>query len=297
MSTFHSKVENIVARVIRSSFPGHSFSDKTVISLLYRMRFGRTIDFKNPRTFNEKLLWLTIYDRKPEYTQMVDKYKAKELIYRKVGEQYYPKNLGIWKSTKEIVLESLPKRYVLKCNHDSGSVVICNNRLPSRDELKSLDVAVKKNYFWFSREWPYKNVEPVIFAEEFIESPSIKKGGLVDYKFYCFNGVPYMTCVISNRSIRPYLTFMNLKWEKINVQQRYANHPIPPERPKKYEEMMRVARILSENIPFLRVDFFEQNNRLFVGEMTFTPSSGLIGFTPDIFDYELGDLLVLPKDI
>lgn len=293
---YYKNPRKILESAVHSAFPGHLLSDKTAISILYKARFGRNIDFNNPRSFNEKILWLTIYDRKPAYSVMVDKYMAKNYISKVVGEGFVPLNIRKWKKTQDIKFEELPSKYVLKCNHDSGSVVVCNNRQPTNDELRKLDHAVKKNYYWFSREWPYKNVEPCIFCEEYIESPLAVDGGLVDYKIYCFDGNPYMVCVISNRTIQPYLTFLDPNWNKLVVKQRYPNHPSIPCKPKELNRMMSMAEQLSSGIPFLRVDFFEdKNKRLYVGEMTFTPSSGLIRFEPDEFDYELGEKLVLPK--
>lgn len=278
--------------LIQKKMPGGVLNDKTVISILYKKRFKRKINLFNPQSFNEKLHWLTIHDRRPEYTTMVDKYRAKKLISSLIGEKYVVENLGAWKSSKDIDFNTLPEKYVLKCNHDSGSVVICNNRLPSKDELRMLDKALHRNYYYFSREWPYKNVEPIIFAEKYIEAPSKKDGGIIDYKLYCFNGTPYMFCVISNREVKANLTFVTLEWNRINVKQRYDNHEVVPNKPYNLDKMIEIGKVISKGIPFLRVDFFETlNHHLYVGELTFTPSSGLIPFEPDVFDYELGALL------
>lgn len=281
---------------MRTKAGGVLISDRKAISFLYNRRFNRKIDFENPLTFNEKILVLSLLDRKPIYTTMVDKYNSKQFIEDRIGSGYTPKNLGTWKATSEIDFESLPDRYALKCNHDSGSVVVCDNRRPTSRELAMLDRHLKSNYFYFSREWPYKNIHPIIFAEEYISSPSISEGGLVDYKVFCFDGKPYMICVISNRSEKAKLSYLSLDWQMIDARQRYDNHDVLPKCPKNKGLMLEIAKKLSEGIPFLRVDFFEDTNeKLFVGELTFLPSSGLIPFQPDSFDYELGKMIDIEK--
>lgn len=290
------KPSNILILLTRIGFTRYLFSDEKAISIQYRARFNKKIDLKEPLTFNEKLLWLTLHDRKPIYTTMVDKYRAKVFLSSVIGQDYIVKSLGKWKCSRDITFDSLPSRFVLKCNHDSGSVIICKDRKPSKEELEQLDKALKKNYFWFSREWPYKNVQPCIFAEEYIESPKKENGGLIDYKVYCFNGEPKFICLISNRETKPNLTFVDLDWKVLPFTQRYERHKKAPEKPSSFNKMIDLARQLSSNIPFLRVDYFQDlNEHLFVGELTFTPSSALIPFEPEEYDYKIGQLLSLEK--
>lgn len=284
--------KKILEVMVRNKIPGCIFSDKMALSILYMCRFGKKIDFQCPKTFNEKILWLSVYDRKPIYSTMADKFRAKEYISSIIGDGYVPQNLGVWKTTSAIDFTTLPKKFVLKCNHDSGSVIVCDNKIPDKKVLAALDKNLKKNYYWFSREWPYKNIKPCIFAEEYIEGLNDKETGLIDYKFYCFNGIPQIICVISNRNTNARLTFLDMSWKKLKVKQRYDNHETIPPKPKEFEKMFDFACKLSRGIRFIRIDFFEDyRKRIFVGELTFTPSSGLIGFTPEEFDYKLGEYL------
>lgn len=280
--------------LLQRKFPGGLLSDKKAITLLYKQRFKRKPDLECPKTFNEKLLWLTLYDRNPYYITLVDKYRAKEVIEKTVGKQYVVKNLGCWSNSREIDFKCLPSEYVLKCNHDSGSVVICKNRIPNSNELNRLDKALKTNYFWFSREWAYKYVKPLIFAEEYIKCKN-EEEGVVDYKFYCFNGVPEYILVISHRSSGGKETFFDLEWNVINVSKGYLNHDIIPEKPSNIDEMVDIAKKLSKNIPFVRVDLFiDIEGNVKVGELTLTPSSGMVPFEPDIYDVIFGSKLELP---
>lgn len=285
---------NLYRLVLQKKWGG-VLSDKTAISLLYKQRFGVYPNLDKPATFNEKILWLTLYDRNPKYTIMVDKYRAKEYVQGIVGEKYIVKSIGCWSNTKEIEFNELPLRYVLKCNHDSGSVVVCDNRRPKEEELLRLDKALKSNYFWFSREWAYKNVSPLVFAEEYLEARDCEIG-IVDYKFYCFNGEPKYILVISNRSSGGKETFFDLSWNALDVSKGYMRHDIVPAKPSRFEEMIEIAKKLSKSIPFIRVDLFEDiDGNVRVGELTLTPSSGMIPFKPSNYDLIFGNQLALPK--
>lgn len=283
-------------RLLQRAFPGSLFSDRKTIELLYRKRFGRSPDLVHPRTFNEKLLWLTLYDRQPKYTEMVDKCRAKDYIDGILGPGHTPGTLGVYHSTKEIDFETLPERYVLKCNHDSGSVVLCDGRRPLPWELDKLERALRRNYFWFSREWAYKDVRAVIFAEKYIEAKDPEKG-IVDYKFYCFHGEPKYVLVISHRASGGRETFFNTSWETVEVTKGYRRHDTAPEKPARFGEMIDISRRLSKGVPFLRVDMFEDaEGNVLVGELTLTPSSGLVPFEPEAYDRIFGDELLLPSD-
>ena len=181
--------------------------DKMYIALKYKMSMGKFPNLKNPKTFNEKLQWLKLYNRKPEYTTMVDKYEVKKYVADKIGEEYIIPTLGVWDSFDDIDFDKLPDQFVLKCTHDSGGLVICRDKskLDKEAAKKKIDACLKTNYYWHGREWPYKNVKPRIIAEEYmnIEKASScetepkdcvsycdlqRKNGLLDYKFMCFDG-------------------------------------------------------------------------------------------------------------
>lgn len=283
--------------LLRSKFPGHYLSDRFVIKSLFRLRFGETINLDSPRTFNEKILWLTLNDRKDIYTKMADKYEAKLFVERVLGggNSLTPKTFQICGSFDEIDFDSLPLRYVVKTTHDSGSVVIVTECKPMNKIIarKKIERSLKNNYYWFSREWVYKNIPPRVIVEEYIETDNIFP---TDFKFYCFNGVPKMCAVVSGRESKAKMDFVDLMYERLPFRQRYENSTIIPLQPKCWPTMIKIAAKLSHNVPFLRVDFFCDNlGRCLVGELTFVPSSGLIPFDNPDNDKEIGKWLDIKK--
>ncbi len=266
--------------------------DETYLKLKWRLRFGEPLNLDNPQTFNEKLQWLKLHDRKPEYTRMVDKYEAKKYVAEKIGEEYIIPTLGVWDSFDDIDFNSLPNQFVLKCTHDSGGLVICKDKstLDMEATRKKLEKCLKRDYYIQSREWPYKNVKPRIIAEKYME----EKGGgeLKDYKLHCFNGEPKMTLVCSDRFAEEGLCedFFDNDWGHLPT--RRPTHPNAPHDiacPKNFELMKELAKQLSKNIPFVRVDFYEIDGRVYFGELTFFPMSGMGVFVPNEWDLKLGE--------
>ena len=162
--------------------------DRIYLQIVYFKHFRRFINFNNPKTFNEKIQWLKLNYRNEEYTKLVDKYRVKQYITKLIGEEYVIPTLGVWNNVDDIDFKSLLEKFVLKCNNDSGRIVICKNK-KDFDEAKAksfLKERLKNNGYWYGREWPYKNVKPCIIAEKYMED-SISKD-IKDYKFFCFNG-------------------------------------------------------------------------------------------------------------
>ena len=272
--------------------------DKKYLKLLYKGRFGKSLDLDNPKTFNEKLQWLKLYDRKPEYTKMVDKYEAKKYVSEQIGEEYIIPTLGVWDSFDEIDFDSLPNQFVLKCTHDSGSLVICRdkeklNKAVAKNKLES---RLKKEFFHSSREWPYKDVKPRIMAEIFMEDPS-QPEGLRDNKFYCFNGEPkflYISEGLENHSTAK-ISFLNIDWTIAPFgRSDYKPFDELPPKPETFERMISFARKLSRNIPFVRVDLYEINGKVYFSELTFFPCGGFMPFNPPEWDEKLGSYIQLP---
>lgn len=176
----------------------YRMDDKEYLKILYEIVMGKRLELDNPQTFNEKLQWLKLYDRNDEYTKMVDKYEVKKYVEDKIGKQYIIPTLGVWDRFEDIDFDKLPNKFVLKCTHDSGGVVICKdkNLFDRKLAQKKINKNLKENFFWQSREWPYKNVKPRIIAEEFLENKS--KEEIVDYKYYCFDGKPKVQIVLKN---------------------------------------------------------------------------------------------------
>ena len=272
--------------------------DKIYLQLLYYKHFKKFIDFKNPKTFNEKLQWLKLYDRKHEYTTMVDKNAVKKYVADIIGEEYIIPTLGVWDSPEDIDFDALPNQFVLKWNHDSGSIVICKDKsqLNREEALKKLKKGKKYSGFWYGREWPYKNVKPCIIAEQYMEDA--ENGELRDYKFFCFGGVAKMMFVATERQKEGEevkFDFFDMDFKHLDVKQGHPNASISPKKPERFDEMRHLAEKLSQNIPQLRVDFYEVNGHVYFGELTFSHFSGVVPFEPEEWDEILGRWIILAE--
>ena len=276
---------------------GKLFPDKFYLKCLYRDKLSKKLNLRNPQTFNEKLQWLKLYDRKPEYTMMVDKYAVKSYVAEKIGEEYIIPTLGVWDRFEDIDFDALPDQFVLKCTHDSGGLVICRDKRKFDREAarKQICRALKRNYFWHGREWPYKNVKPRIIAEQYMEDSS--GNGLRDYKFYCFGGVPkflYISEGLENHATAS-ISFLNLDWTFAPFQRKdYKNFVSLPDKPTCFGKMLKLAEELSRVCSFLRVDLYEIDGKIYFSELTFTPCSGMIPFTSEEWDKILGSWIELP---
>ncbi|OCZ49437.1 ATP-grasp fold amidoligase family protein [Dehalobacter sp. TeCB1] len=251
-------------------------SDELFLELKYRACFNKKLDLKNPTTFNEKLQWLKLYDRRPEYTQLVDKYAVRRYIAETIGEDYLIPLLGVWDRFEDVDFNQLPEQFVLKSTHDSGGVLICRDKSAwNIDEArKIINKCLKRNYYYYGREWPYKNVPHKVIAEKFMTDSS---NGLIDYKFFCFNG--FVDCVmicIERHLNNPQFYFFNEEWELLRLNKRGMAVPqdftLP--KPQCIDMMFNLARKLSKGIPYLRVDFYECDEKIYFGELTFYPDSG-----------------------
>ena len=267
---------------------GRIFSDKFFLKCAYRYRFNEKLNLDNPQTFNEKLQWLKLYDRKPEYTQMVDKYEAKKWIAERIGEEYIIPTLGVWDSFDEIDFDKLPNQFVLKTTHDSGGVVICRdkNNFDKKEAKKKLKKSLKRNYYWHGREWPYKNVKPRILAEVFIDSP---EGSLVVYKNFCFGGEPKLFQVIQgDKTPNESIDYFDTDWNLLPIKQNFPNSKTHLPRPNILEEMLTLSKKLSKGYAFLRVDWYIVEGKLKFSEFTFYSDAGFAAFEPEEWDYTLG---------
>lgn len=271
-------------------------SDETYLKIAYRSLMGKKLDLKNPQTFNEKIQWLKLYDRKPIYTTMVDKYEAKKYVANIIGEQYIIPTLGVWNKFEDINFDKLPNQFVLKCTHDSGGIIICRDKSKFDIEAarKKINHSLKRNYFWQGREWPYKNVKPRIIAEKYMEDA--QSGDLKDYKFFCFNGEPKMLFIASDRANSNEETkfdFYDIHYNHLDFTNGHPNASKPPQKPIQFDEMINLAAKLSQNIPLLRVDFYEISGKVYFGELTFSHWSGFVPFNPETWDKNLGDWINL----
>ena len=271
--------------------------DEPYLKICYRAAFGKWPDFKHPVTFNEKLNWLKLHDRKPIYTTMVDKYEAKKYVASIIGEEYIIPTLGVWDRFEDIDFESLPNQFVLKCTHDSGGLVIVRDKskFDREQARKIIEKSMKREFFYVAREWPYKNVKPRIIAEQYMEDDTTKD--LRDYKFFAFDGVTKALFIATERQTEGEETkfdFFNMDFKHLDITNGHPCADTPPKMPENFEEMKRIAEKLSENIPHLRVDFYEVNGKTYFGELTFSHWSGLVPFEPETWDKTFGDWIKLP---
>lgn len=270
-------------------------NDEEYLKKLFKCHMKRELNLDNPQTFNEKLQWLKLYDRKPEYTTMVDKYAVKRYVADIIGEEYIIPTLGVWNHFDEIDFDKLPNQFVLKCTHDSGGIVICTDKsnLDLKAAKKKIEKCLRRNYYWSSREWPYKNVKPRIIAEKYMSDEG--KEELSDYKVLCFNGEPKIVEVHKGRFNGQHTQdCYDEFWNKTDIEQ----HDLPKSndimpKPAFLEEMLHLSKLLSKDLIHVRVDWYFTNNRLYFGELTFFDGSGYNLFCGNA-DELLGSWIKLP---
>ena len=273
-------------------------SDEQYLRIAYKIKLGKNLNLENPETFNEKLQWLKLYDRRPEYTMMVDKFEVKKYVSDIIGEEYVIPTLGVYNSFEEINFDALPNKFVLKCTHDSGGIVICKDKSSfNKKKVKSkLEKCLKHNFYWGFREWPYKNVKPRIIAEVYMSDT--KQSGLIDYKFFCFDGEiksMYIATERFNSTDETKFDFYDADFNHLPFTNGHPNANIMPSRPDNFELMKDIASKLSRNIPHVRVDFYEVDGKVYFGEMTFFHWSGLKPFVPEEWDMTFGSWIELNK--
>lgn len=279
------------------------FPDKLYLRLKYRLIVGRSLNLKYPIIFSEKMQWLKLYNRKSKYTIMVDKVKVKDYVKEKIGDECIIPTLGVWESPDNIDFEALPNQFVLKCNHNSGTgMCICKDKSKLDIEKVKSDLrrGLRENYFLHGREWPYKNVPRRILAEKFMVDDS--EEAIKDYKFFCFDGMPCLCQVISDRDTDEKIDFYDMGWNRqigliglsLSTKVHNSDKDIPC--PHSFEEMKRMASVLSKGIPFVRIDFYDINGKAYFGEMTFFAASGFGLFRPDEWNEKLGSLIKISKN-
>lgn len=270
-------------------------SDKLYVSIRYFVTFKRFLKLKNPKTFNEKINWLKLYYRNPDLPSLVDKYKVRGFVEQRIGDKYLNKNYGVYGSAEEINWQELPDSFVLKPTHGSGWVIICRNKneLNIEGAKAEMNFWLTQNFYKLWGEWVYKHVQPKIICERYLEED--ENDGLKDYKFYCFDGQPKFVHVDVNRFNNDhYINFYSLEWNKLPVRKGVPNSEINDPKPKQFKEMLAVARKLSAGFPFVRVDLFEVQSKIYFGELTFFPQNGLSSFYPKSYEREFGNYIALP---
>ena len=268
--------------------------DELYLRIAYRMVTGKTLHLNPPVTYNEKLQWLKLNNRKDEYTSMVDKYEVRKFVESRIGDGYLIPTLGVWNKPEDVDFDGLPDEFVLKCTHDCGGLVICRDKskLDKTDARKRLEECMKHNFYYQGREWPYKNVVPRIYAEKYMSDPNEEQ--LSDYKVFCFNGVPKIIQVDYDRYSGHKRQFFDTDWNRMDVSFHFPSDTKKKiTRPVVLEEMLELAKKLSAGYPHLRTDFYIIGNKLYVGEMTFFHGTGFGKWWPESFDAEMGSWLDL----
>ena len=284
--------------VILRHFLSHFItSDKLFVKLEYFSGMKHFPDLRHPKTYNEKLQWLKLNDIHDEYTQLVDKYEAKEYVRNILGDDVIIPTFGVWDKFEDIDFTMLPNQFVLKTTHDSGGVVVVKDKehMDIETARRKLNKSLRNNYFFEHREYPYKNVKPRIIAEKFMVDESGME--LKDYKFFCFNGEVKFLFIATDRPIDTRFDFFDTDFNHLPFKQGHpwANKEI--NKPDGFEEMKRIAGILSKGFPHVRVDLYDINGKIYFGELTFFHFSGNVPFEPEEWDYKIGRMLRLPTDI
>ena len=295
-SHFKEVISNpsFIPALVWSKFSPFIKDDKFYLGVNYFLMRHKIMHWDNPMRFNEKLQLLKLNCKDSNRKNLVDKYEVKKIVRDLIGEQYVIPTYGVWDRFEDIDFESLPNQFVLKCTHDSGGIVICKDKksLNIKQARKKLNHHLKKNYYSTFREYGYQYVSPRILAEKYMEDESGWQ--LKDYKVFCFHGEPKFVEVDYDRYVGHKLNVYDLDWNFMDFYMTSPNdRTVDIPRPQKLNELLDLCRILSKNEPFVRVDFYSINERLFFGELTFYPGAGCIDFHPDKYDYIVGDMLQL----
>lgn len=277
--------------------------DKTYLQLLYRFKMSHKLDLNHPKTFTEKIQWLKLYNRRPEYTLMVDKFAVKKYVTDIIGEKYVIPTLGVWDKLEDIDWDALPNEFVLKTTHGGGSggVVICKDKktFDRNKAILTLRDSMNSDIYRSLREWPYKDVKKRVLAEKYMVPKDMVNNPiyeLSDYKFFCFNGEPKYCQVIRDRHNKESIDFYDMNWrhqEFVGLNPAASNGINPVPQPLLLDDMICICHKLSKNMKFVRIDMYVIDNRIYFGEITFYPASGMGLFNPDKWNEELGNLISL----
>ncbi len=272
--------------------------DPLFLRLRYISYFKRPLSLSNPVTYNEKIQWLKLYDRNSEYINLVDKRAVKQIVSDLIGQEYVIPLLGVWDHYDDIDFDQLPDKFVLKCNHDQGSVIIVRDKasLDHAFARNKLEKALKRNFYYVGREWSYKSIPRKIIAERYIGGLQ-GNGALIDYKLFFFSGECKAILAVNNRfgAHGFELTYYDTDWNRLPFTKGKDKTFYPSiEKPKQLEQMLRLGATLAKKYPHVRMDFYIANDHIYFGEYTFYPSAGFLNFNPEAWDKTFGDWITLP---
>jgi len=275
----------------------HWMDDEKYLRIAFKSKMGKELRLDPPVTYSEKLQWIKLHDRRPEYTAMVDKYEAKAIAAKLIGEEYIIPTLGVWERFDDIDFDALPSQFVLKCTHDSGGLVIVKDK-SKMDKVAAkakIETCLKHNFFWGQREWPYKDIKPRIIAETYMEDDAT--GELPDYKFFAFDGDVKALFIATERGSKEEtkFDFFDADFNHLPFLNGHPNADVTPAKPSCFEEMKQLAANLSKGLPQIRIDLYEVNGRVYFGEFTFFHWSGFKPYVPEEWDYKFGEWIKLPE--
>lgn len=271
----------------------NSLPTKPYLQLQYFKNYHHFLHIKKPKTYADKLAYLKVYMNDPRLTQLVDKYRVRSFVAERIGEEYLVPLLGVYKDPSEIPWNNLPEKYVLKCNHDSGSTILHNGN-DSFDRDRSIAILsrhLKKNLYYYAREYPYKGVSPLILCEQFLDDGHNLTPN--DYKIMCFNGEPKFIIVDQNRFVDHHRDVYDTLWNKLDFRTDHPQTDVVLKKPEKLNQMLDLARVLSKGFAHVRVDLYLIGDRIFFGELTFCPWGGVIRFEPEKWNDVLGEMISL----
>lgn len=281
-------------------FHSHSFlPDKLCVRLQYRLYLGRRLNLRRPKRYTEKLQWLKLYYHNPIIPSLIDKITVKDYVSKLIGKEHIIKTYGTWSKFDEIDFNTLPDKFVLKTNHTGGGegIILCKDK-SKLDKEKAKEIITRClgiNMYNSSREWAYKNIKPQIIAEQLLETND--GSDLQDYKFYCFDGVPKVLLIASNRFSTHNYNYLDMDFSPLPIVS-VCGKPVDSsliKMPATFEEMKRIAASLSKEFPHVRVDLYEVDNVVYFGELTFFDSSGFDNLSSDAVDLEWGKWITLPE--
>lgn len=289
-------LRNIFSRDFRSKmmYALSFLPDKMYLQLFYFATTRKFINFKNPKGFCEKIQWLKVNDRRPEYSQLVDKLAVRDHIAEVLGEEYLFPLLGKWESFQDIDFDSLPEQFVIKCNHDSGSTkVIKNKSLLTAEEINEMkefySARLKQDFYYAGREYPYKGIKPYIIAEQLMIDETAPEKSIEDYKFFCFNGEPKVMFIATDRATDCKFDFFDMNFNHLDLVNIHPNTDKPIPKPEKFDEMKELAAKLSQGMRHVRIDLYELNGKIYFGEYTFFHGGGFQLCHPEKWERQLGD--------
>lgn len=275
-----------------------SMDDEKYLKRMYKSKFKMPLDLEHPKAYTAKLQWLKLHDRKDIYTTYADKVAVRDYIADKLGEEYLVPVFAVYEKVDDIEWDALPERFVLKCSHGSGCNIICpdKSKLDVENAKMKLSAWMRDSWYWFGREWIYRNIKPQIVCEHFIENSQGDTPN--DYKFLCFNGVPKLMQLHMNRHKTNYtMDYYDMDWNKTDISKRgTATSNDKALKPENFEKMKELAGILAEDTFFSRIDFYDVDGKIYFGEITFFPTSGFSPFDNYDDDLEMGSYIHLPCD-